>query len=132
MTGSSAAERTHIWRFRYQGPRNGIGYTFCPLRGGLAVENAEQIFIYDEDFTEPIQIIKRQYPLDEEYAGEGYEAFDACWDNPIPADVWFRIFEELEALHPDDPEAQSFIRTFIEWARAALQHADGIEIVGNL
>lgn len=70
MTGSSEAERNHIWRFRYQGPRNGTGYTFCPLRGGLAVENAEQIFIYDEDFTEPIQIIKRQYPLDEEYAGK--------------------------------------------------------------
>ena len=132
MTGSSESGRTHIWRFRYQGPRNGIGYTFCPLRAGSTVENADHIFIYDEDFTGPIQVIKQQYPLDEAYVGEGYEAFDACWDNPIPADVWFRIFEELESLYPDDSEAQSFIHTFIDWAREALQEADGIEVVGNL
>jgi hypothetical protein len=39
---------------------------------------------------------------------------------------------ELEELAADEPELGPFLEAFITWSKKQLEHADGIEVMGNL
>ncbi|AUO07844.1 hypothetical protein NS115_00525 [Paenibacillus jamilae] len=120
--------------YRYSGPRANIGYTFEPLRYGDTDEPKleEMIFIYADDFDIVLSVLKSKYPLVDPDTGETYEAFDACWDNPIQASVWHEILTELDAWPAKEPELRIFIDSFTAWVRAHLKQADGIIVTGNL
>ncbi|MEK4431678.1 hypothetical protein MHB54_21185 [Paenibacillus sp. FSL M7-0802] len=120
--------------YRYSGPRANIGYTFEPLRYGDTDEPKleEIIFIYADDFDIVLSALKSKYPLDDPDTGETYEAFDPCWDNPIPESIWHEILTELDAWPAKEPELRIFIDSFIAWVRAHLKRANGIIVTGNL
>ncbi|ANY66008.1 hypothetical protein BBD42_05695 [Paenibacillus sp. BIHB 4019] len=126
------AETIRTMKYRYTGPKNGIGYSFSPIRYGEAAPDNNRIFIYDEDFSDMLPFIKQKYPLADARTGEVYDAFDPCWDNPIPKAVWQQVVQELDALSAEDPGQLAFIHSFTAWVREVMEQADEIVIYGNL
>ncbi|QDY83545.1 hypothetical protein FQU75_09040 [Paenibacillus polymyxa] len=120
--------------YRYKGPRANIGYTFEPLRYGDIDEPKleEMLFIYADDFDIVLSALKSKYPLVDPDTGETYEAFDPCWDNPIPKSIWDGILIELDAWPAKESELRIFIDSFTAWVRVHLKRADGIIVTGNL
>ncbi|WP_341280796.1 hypothetical protein [Paenibacillus sp. FSL H8-0537] len=129
--GKKKAETIRTMKYRYSGPKNGIGYSFSPIRYDEAAAN-NRIFIYDEDFSDMLPFIQKKYPLADIRTGEIYAAFDPCWDNPIPKAVWEQVIQELDALSVEDPGQLAFIHSFTAWVREVLEQADEIVIYGNL
>lgn len=124
-----------VLRYRYQGPQRNIGFTFSPLYLNEADSEdklEEMLFIYDEDFVYIRPAVSRAFPFTDPVTGEELDALDPCWDNPVPKDRWGAVLAELDQLGGPDPELRRFIRQFTDWARHQLEHADGIEITGNL
>lgn len=120
--------------YQYRGPQRNIGFTLSPLYLNDVVEPDPEhmLFIYDEDFIHIRPIIDKVFPLANPLTGEGMEAFDPCWDNPVLKDVWVRILRELTQQMTDEAKLQVFLNQFISWVTIQLASADGIEITGNL
>ncbi|OBR66979.1 hypothetical protein A7K91_21900 [Paenibacillus oryzae] len=121
--------------YRYKGPRRNIGFTLSPLylnEASPPIETEQMLFIYNEDFEYIRPALDRVFPLADPYTGEMMLMLDPCWDNPIPKNVWTGVLAELEEMKADEPELAPFLEAFITWAKKQLDHADGIEVMGNL
>lgn len=64
------AETIRTMKYRYSGPKNGIGYSFSPVRYEDAEPANNRIFIYEEDFSEMLPYIQQKYPLADIRTGE--------------------------------------------------------------
>ncbi|KQO18397.1 hypothetical protein [Paenibacillus sp. Leaf72] len=126
------AETIRTMKYRYNGPKNGIGYSFSPVRYEDAEPANNRIFIYEEDFSDMLPYIQQKYPLADIRTGEIYAAFDPCWGNPLPKAVWEQVVQELDALSLEDPGQLAFIHSFTAWVREVLVQADEIVVYGNL
>ncbi|NGZ77047.1 hypothetical protein [Saccharibacillus alkalitolerans] len=121
-----------VMKLRDAASAHGIGFEFYPARGGDPVPGFQSVFLYETDAEFVISRIRSRYPLVDPENGESVEAFDPCWDNPVPAKIWEEIVRELEALRPVDPAEAAFVREFARWAREALEAGEYVTIVGNL
>lgn len=124
-----------VLRYKYEGPQRNIGFSVSPLILNAAedvVKREQMLFIYDEDFVYLRPAISRAFPFTDPVTGEELNALDPCWDNPIPKERWEAVLAELDQLGGADPELRRFVQHFTDWARHQLEHADGIEITGNL
>ncbi|WP_340022657.1 hypothetical protein MHI24_27170 [Paenibacillus sp. FSL K6-1096] len=124
-----------VLRYRYDGPQRNIGFTFSPLYLNEAKSGGkpeEMLFIYDEDFVYIRPAVSRAFPFRDPVTGEELDALDPCWENPIPKGRWGAVLAELDQLGGADSELRRFVQQFTDWARHQLEHADGIEITGNL
>ncbi|WP_434749946.1 hypothetical protein [Paenibacillus amylolyticus] len=135
MTTRKSKSKIPVLVYRYKGPERNIGFTLSPLYENediYEIRHEDMLFIYDEDFEYIRPAINRVFPLTDLRSGEELQAFDPCWDNPIPKEAWAGILAELEQREAAEAEMQLFLDSFTAWVRNVLELADGIEITGNL
>jgi hypothetical protein len=121
--------------YRYEGPARNIGFTFSPLylnEDTSKVRQEDMLFIYDEDFEHIRPAISRVFPLTDPWSGEIHASFDPCWNNPMVKETWNTIVADLKQVNSADPDLQAFLDKLIVWIQKVLDHADGIEVTGNL
>ncbi|PYE49721.1 hypothetical protein HUB98_09675 [Paenibacillus barcinonensis] len=121
--------------YRYEGPARNIGFTFSPLylnEDTSQVRQEDMLFIYDEDFEHIRPAISHIFPITDPWSGETVQAFDPCWNNPIAKEAWQTIVADFKQVNSADPDLQMFLDKLTVWIRKVLDHADGIEVTGNL